>query len=68
MNFPDDQRKKAMDTPTDEGKKRYPPDGIYKGRFQNEPCTCTPDCEHPCTGVCGCRACGEAYMDKAPPK
>jgi hypothetical protein len=46
--------------PTEEGKRRYPPDGFYDG----SPCRCKPECEaHPCPGTCGCSACASAYGD-----
>lgn len=45
--------------PTDEGKNRYPPDGMYQG----EPCTCKPECPYNCKGECGCDACCAAYCD-----
>lgn len=45
--------------PTAEGKLRWAPDGFYDG----EPCTCKPECPHPCKGHCGCDACNAAYMD-----
>ncbi|CAL1238873.1 hypothetical protein [Candidatus Methylocalor cossyra] len=53
---------------TDEGKKRYPPFGIYKGPFWDEPhlwkvCTCKPECLDVCKGYCGCEACWESYRD-----
>ena len=53
--------------PTDEGKKRYEPDGIYTGGMNDRDywkiCTCKPECDHPCKGVCGCEACHMSYMD-----
>ena len=59
-----------MDTPTEEGKKRYPPNGVYKGDFfaageSNfwEICTCKQKCPDPCKGLCGCKACHASYMD-----
>ena len=56
-------------TPTDEGKRRYPPTGIYTGGFDEtnrdmwRVCTCTVQCPDPCTGACGCAACTMAYND-----
>lgn len=51
-----------MDIPTEEGKKRYPPDGVYRGDFfgENESnfweiCTCKQKCSDPCKGLCGIR-------------
>jgi len=57
-----------MDAPTQEGKKRYRPDGIYKGPFTGdqsfwEACTCVPACPDPCLGQCGCQACETAHED-----
>jgi hypothetical protein len=59
-----------MNTPTEEGKKRYPPDGVYKGDFFDknknsfwEICICKPECLDPCKGLCGCKACHVSYMD-----
>ena len=55
--------------PTEEGIKRYPPNGVYTGGFGEEdkdwwlPCTCTQKCETPCKGECGCQACDMAYND-----
>jgi hypothetical protein len=46
--------------PTDEGRKRYPPDGIYDLAY---PCTCQPSCPFDCKGQCGCKACHAAYGD-----
>lgn len=51
--------------PTAEGKRRYPPDGIYhapEGLFTepaSDVCTCTDDCSIPCMGEggCECMAC-----------
>jgi hypothetical protein len=57
-----------MEQPTLEGKKRYRPDGIYKGPFPGDPdfweiCTCEPQCPEPCAGQCGCAACKTARDD-----
>lgn len=51
--------------PTDEGLRRYPPDGYYHapdGFFvepASDPCTCDEHCEDPCVGLsdCECQAC-----------
>lgn len=55
-----------MDKPTEEGRKRYPPDGkleLVLGFTTTNtllPCQCTPECADPCDGrQCGCRACQE---------
>ena len=47
------------DQPTEEGKRRYPPDGKYEGN----PCTCVKTRPVPCIGECGCEACHAAYGD-----
>lgn len=46
--------------PTEEGKRRYPPDGIYEDDY---PCTCREDCPSACKGQCGCEACHAGYSD-----
>jgi len=48
-------------TPTNEGKRRHPPDGFYFNT--GSACTCKPVCPKPCKGGCGCRACLDAYSD-----
>ncbi len=48
--------------PTAEGKRRWPPDGIY-GMTDPQPCTCKPECNDPRKGECGCQACDNAYQD-----
>lgn len=60
----------ADQEPTDEGRRRYPPDGRYDADLENGdrglPCTCTDACPMACRGYlggCGCRACGAAYAD-----
>jgi hypothetical protein len=45
--------------PTEEGLRRYPPDGRYEG----VPCTCKPTCQYNCKGECGCAACRMSYAD-----
>uniref|UniRef100_A0A6M3LI05 Uncharacterized protein n=1 Tax=viral metagenome TaxID=1070528 RepID=A0A6M3LI05_9ZZZZ len=59
-----------MDNPTEEGKRRFSPDGIYKGEFTNEEdsdfwevCTCSSECPNPCKGQCECKACSACYND-----
>lgn len=53
--------------PTDEGKRRYPPDGYYIANVEpgecGTPCTCKPSCPWACKGECGCEACHEGYGD-----
>ncbi len=48
-----------INLPTEEGKRRWPPDGLY----ENAPCTCKPECHEPCKGRCGCQACHVSYSD-----
>jgi hypothetical protein len=45
--------------PTETGKTKYPPDGLY----EDIPCTCVPECADDCKGGCGCSACASAYGD-----
>ncbi len=47
--------------PTEEGRRRFPPNGIYAEA--REVCTCEPGCSVPCKGECGCKACTAAYGD-----
>jgi len=50
--------------PTDDGKRRYPPDGLYWiDRDWCEPCTCTRHCAKVCRGECGCSACLASFED-----
>lgn len=46
--------------PTEEGKRRWEPDGYYDG----DPCTCKPECPAACKGQCGCEGCRTAYNDQ----
>ena len=53
---------------TDEGKRRYPPNGIYTGGMNDDPemwdiCTCQETCPPSCKGHCCCKACLMAYND-----
>lgn len=55
-----------MDKPTEEGRRRYPPDGLYKAMYmyvnEHYPCQCTPECKNPCDGrQCNCKACQEPH-------
>jgi hypothetical protein len=52
-----------MSEPTEEGKKRYPPDGIYDDGAGPFVCTCKPECPPACKGKCGCEACHAGYQD-----
>lgn len=46
--------------PTDEGVRRYPPDGYY----EDYPCRCRTTCPQDCKGVgCACPACHVVYQD-----
>ena len=45
--------------PTEEGKKRFPPNGLY----ETFPCTCKPECPDPCKDSCKCPACQAEYGD-----
>jgi hypothetical protein len=52
--------------PTEEGYRRYPPDGCYIATDDPEDiysCTCSKECPRPCKGKCGCEACDVAYQD-----
>ena len=52
--------------PTEEGKKRYSPDGYYRDHptdGERYPCLCTEECMRPCKGECGCPACDASYND-----
>ena len=49
--------------PTEEGKRRYEPDGLYTVNGNATPCTCVSACPTACKGGCGCDACSEAYGD-----
>ncbi len=52
-----------MVNPTEEGKRRWDPDGFYTANDNNTPCTCELSCALSCKGECGCEACSEAYGD-----
>lgn len=54
--------------PTDEGKKRYPPDGMYIEYGNSIACRCKASCPmisdmNDCDGSCGCRACKKSDSD-----
>lgn len=58
----------TLSPPSRVGLLRYPPHGLYKGSFQDEPhlwkaCTCKPECPPVCKGYCGCAACWDSYRD-----
>lgn len=55
---------KSTNNPSDEGMKRYPPNGRYEANSTpGTPCTCKETCPSDCKGGCGCEACSEAYGD-----
>lgn len=43
---------------SDEGKRRFPPDGVYDELWV---CTCKPECPSDCKGECGCEAHAAAW-------
>jgi hypothetical protein len=49
--------------PTEEGVRRYEPDGYYTANGDRVPCTCKPTCSIACKGECGCKACQQAFQD-----
>lgn len=50
--------------PSEEGKRRYPPDGFHPGFADiRVACTCGPACADPCNGHCGCLACEHSLSD-----
>lgn len=51
------------DQPTNEGRRRYEPDGYYTANGDQVPCTCQPSCPFNCKGQCGCEACRQSYQD-----
>jgi hypothetical protein len=53
------ERKDEPNLPTEEGRKRYEPDGYYEGIA----CICDKQCPVDCKGECGCEACQNAYSD-----
>jgi len=64
-----------MKTKTQEGVRRYPPDGyvwdydfepdnrFYSRDEEYRPCTCKPTCTDPCKWSCDCIPCGKHYSD-----
>lgn len=58
----------ALSEPSNEGKRRYPPDGVYTGGFVNvfywTVCTCNASCPTKCNGGCDCKACRIRYRDE----
>lgn len=57
----DDLETALKPQPTEEGKRRWEPDGYYDG----VPCTCKPECPAARKGQCGCEGCRTAYADQA---
>jgi hypothetical protein len=49
-----------QNTPTEEGKRRYPPNGFS---YASIACACEPSCKKPCRGECGCPACSDIYLE-----
>lgn len=49
--------------PTEEGKRRYPPHGVFQAAPDEDPapCICNDHCEDRCIGLCGCLACAIRY-------
>jgi hypothetical protein len=52
--------------PSEQGKRRYPPDGVYTNGMVRVAywtvCTCAASCPTPCRGDCGCGACALAAI------
>lgn len=58
-----------MNEPTEEGKRRWPPDGYLQlnragpGMSDELACRCTPASREPdCKGACGCEACAAGWL------
>lgn len=58
-----------MSEPTEEGKRRWPPDGYLQlsraapGMPDKLACNCTSACREPdCKGACGCEACALGWL------
>ena len=62
-------KKEQQIKPSKRGIELYPPDGLYKGDFDETesemwiPCTCNDGCSNYCKGKCGCVACRMQYCD-----
>ena len=55
------------DAPTEEGRRRWPPDGYLLLNEQGDaraslPCRCMAACEPDCQGSCGCEACALGWL------
>jgi len=56
-----------IDQPTEEGRRRWPPDGYLRLNQRSDaraslPCTCTAACRPDCQGSCGCEACALGWL------
>ena len=56
-----------MSEPTEQGKRRWPPDGYLRlNSVAGEPdrlaCMCSATCQPDCKGECGCEACALAWL------
>ncbi len=49
--------------PSEQGRRRYPPDGIFREAKEVGPvaCRCNDACRNPCQGECGCIACAVRF-------
>jgi hypothetical protein len=62
----DAQIRAEVGEPSEEGRKRYPPDGVYRNGYEVLPCTCQPSCPEDCgsrSWTCFCEACIGAAND-----
>lgn len=52
--------------PSEQGRRRYPPDGIFREVRDVGPvaCRCVDSCRTPCLGECGCIACAVRYCQE----
>lgn len=50
--------------PSEQGRRRYPPDGIFREAPEVGPvaCRCNDACRNPCQGECGCIACAVRFL------
>jgi hypothetical protein len=50
--------------PTDEGMRRYPPEGYFTSHgWLRLACSCNATCYDRCAGECGCEACEQSTRD-----
>jgi hypothetical protein len=55
---------KQRNVPTPEGRRRYPPNGLYRDATNFQwACSCSPNCPEVCKGECGCEACTTVWED-----